>query len=72
VTNKITSILEMLGDGRWHMLEEIREKLKIDDAQLRQITDFLNKYDFIVKDGAGKKVKLDRIVQEFLAETATA
>jgi uncharacterized protein YutD len=64
--------LDVLSDGRWHMLEEIRQRVKIDDAQLQRITDFLKKYDFIVKDEAENRIKLDKIVQEFLAETATA
>jgi uncharacterized protein YutD len=64
--------LEVLSDGRWHMLEEIRQRVKVDDAQLQRITDFLKEYDFIVKDEAENRIKLDKIVQEFLAETATA
>jgi uncharacterized protein YutD len=64
--------LEVLSDGRWHMLEEIRQRVKVDDAQLQRITDFLKEYDFIVKDEAENRIKLDKIVHEFLAETATA
>jgi uncharacterized protein YutD len=64
--------LDVLSDGRWHMLEEIRQRVKVDDAQLQRITDFLKEYDFIVKDEAENRIKLDKIVQEFLAETATA
>jgi uncharacterized protein YutD len=64
--------LDVLSDGRWHVLEEIRQRVKVDDAQLQRITDFLKEYDFIVKDEAENRIKLDKIVQEFLAETATA
>jgi uncharacterized protein YutD len=64
--------LDVLSDGKWHMLEEIRQRVKVDDAQLQRITDFLKEYDFIVKDEAENRIKLDKIVQEFLAETATA
>lgn len=54
------------------MLEEIRQRAKVDDAQLQRITDFLKEYDFIVKDEAENRIKLNKIVHEFLAETATA
>jgi uncharacterized protein YutD len=64
--------LDVLSDGRWHVLEEIRQRVKVDDAQLQRITDFLKEYDFIVKDEAENRIKLNKIVQEFLAETATA
>jgi uncharacterized protein YutD len=64
--------LEVLSDGRWHVLEEIRQRAKVDDAQLQRITDFLKEYDFIVKDEAENRIKLNKIVHEFLAETATA
>jgi uncharacterized protein YutD len=64
--------LEVLSDGRWHMLEEIQQRAKVDDAQLQRITDFLKEYDFIVKDETENRIKLNKIVHEFLAETATA
>ncbi|MGA9387523.1 MAG: hypothetical protein WBV70_01715 [Candidatus Bathyarchaeia archaeon] len=64
--------MDVLSDGRWHVLEEIRQRVKVDDVQLQRITDFLKEYDFIVKDEAENRIKLNKIVQEFLAETATA
>jgi DNA-binding IclR family transcriptional regulator len=70
--SKIATILEMLSDGRWYGLEEIHQRAKIDEAQLQRIMDFLDEYGFTVRDEAGKKVKLNRLVQEFLAQTPTA
>jgi uncharacterized protein YutD len=64
--------LDVLSDGRWHVLEEIRQRVKVDDAQLQRITDFLKEYDFIVKDEAENRIKLNKIVHKFLVETATA
>lgn len=71
-TSKIADVLEILSDGRWYMMKEIQQKAKIDEAQLEWIMDFLTEYGFIVRDEAGKKVRLDRTVQEFLAKTTTA
>ena len=53
------------------MLEEIQQRAKVDDAQLQPITDFLKEYDFIDKDETENRIKLNKIVHKFLAETAT-
>jgi DNA-binding IclR family transcriptional regulator len=72
MTSKIADVLEILSDGRWYTLKEVQQKAKIDEAQLEWIMDFLTEYDFTVKDEAGKKVRLDKTVQEFLAKITTA
>ena len=54
------------------MLEEIQRKAEIDEVQLRRIVDFLNEYEFIMVDEAGKRAKLNKLAQEFLAQTPTA
>jgi DNA-binding IclR family transcriptional regulator len=72
MTSKIASILEILSDGRWHALGEIRRMAKIDEAQLQPIMDFLKEYTFIMWDEAGKRVRLNKLAQEFLTQTSTA
>jgi DNA-binding IclR family transcriptional regulator len=62
----------MLTDGRWHMLEDVQQQVKIDSAQLERITDFLKEYEFIEKDETEKKIKLNKMAQRFLAQTTTA
>lgn len=62
----------MLSDGRWHTLEEIQRKAEIDEVPLRRTVDFLNEYEFIMMDEAGKRAKLNKLAQEFLAQTPTA
>lgn len=71
MTSKIASILEILIDGEWHAIVEIRRIVEIDEAQLQPIMDFLNEYSFIVCDEAGKKVRLNKLTQEFLTARAT-
>ena len=63
---KIGEILEMLSDGQWHMLEEIQQRMKLDESQIRQIADFLKEYEFITIDEAKKGIKLEKSVREFL------
>jgi len=62
----------MLNDGKWHMLEEIQQKTKMDKNQIQPIIEFLEEYNFIVMDEAKKKIKLDKTVQKFLTHTTTS
>jgi predicted transcriptional regulator len=71
-TSRIDDVLEILSDGKWCLLTEIRQRAGVDEEQLRQIMDFLKEYDFIVWDKAEKKVKLNKMAQEFLTQTTSA
>jgi len=62
----------MLGDGQWHLLEEIQRKSKIDKNTIRKIVKFLREYDFIVVDEKSQRIKLEETVQRFLAQTTTS
>jgi DNA-binding IclR family transcriptional regulator len=55
--SKISEVLEMLGDGQWHKLEEIQEKIELNEMQMQQITDFLRAYNFIETDRENKNMK---------------
>jgi hypothetical protein len=45
------------------MLEEIKQRMKLDENQIRQIADFLKEYQFITID---ETKKLGKSVREFL------
>ena len=70
--SKIADILEVLGDGKWHVLEELQQKIEVDRETIQQITNFLREYDFIVLDEEKKKTKLNRTAQKFLTQAPTA
>lgn len=69
---KISGVLDMLRDGKWHGLEEIRKEMGLNRNQVRQIAEFLKQYEFITFDEAKKKVRLEEAAKEFLARKATA
>jgi len=69
---KIAEVLEMLEDGRWHTLKEIREKIKLSENKIQQIVEFLKGYGFVLMDEEKGWVKLDETVKEFLRQTATS
>jgi DNA-binding IclR family transcriptional regulator len=67
--SKITMVLEILSDGRWHEVDELRRLIKLDELKMREITAFMNRYGFARNDDKNKKVKISRDFQRFLAQT---
>lgn len=62
----IDDILKLLEDGRWHDLNEIRDKIELHDLKVESLTKFLAQYDFIKLDRDWKKAKLGSSIEEFL------
>jgi DNA-binding IclR family transcriptional regulator len=60
--------LEILVDGKWHALKEIKQKTKLNKNQIQQVIDFLERYGFISVDKMAGKIRLDKSVEKFLAE----
>jgi hypothetical protein len=71
-TSKIAKALEHLKDGQWHAIEEIREKMKLNENQVQQIITFLSEYNFVIINQAEKKVKLEETIRRFLTHTTTS
>jgi DNA-binding IclR family transcriptional regulator len=71
LVSKITMILEILSDGKWHGIEELQQRMELDEHKVQEIATFLNKYDFATIDDANKKVKINRGFQKFLTQTTT-
>jgi hypothetical protein len=68
---RIAEILEILNDGQWHLLAEIRKRMKLTDGQIKQVADFLREYNFVTIDDANSKAKLNEDVRKFLSQSAT-
>ncbi len=66
MTSKISTILEVLSDGKWRTLEEIQQKTGTGEKQIQRIVEFLQQYDFIEMDQTKRKIKLDETFKEFL------
>ena len=43
MTSKISMILEVLGDGKWHLLEEMRLQTGVTFEEMEEIVSFLCK-----------------------------
>jgi DNA-binding IclR family transcriptional regulator len=66
---RVTMILEILSDGKWHGIEELQQRMELDDYKVQEFTAFLNKYNFVTIDEANKKVRINRGFQKFLDQT---
>jgi len=68
----MTKTLEILVDGKWHALKEIKQKTKLNKNQIQQVIDFLERYGFISVDKMAKKIRLDKSVEKLLAQNSTS
>ena len=64
--SKAEIILKLLENGKWHNLKDIEEKTQINGYKIKNITDFLAKYNFVTLDDLEQKVKLDPPTKKFL------
>jgi DNA-binding IclR family transcriptional regulator len=69
LVSKITMILEMLSDGKWHGIEELQQRLELNERKVQEITTFLNKYDFVKIDKEHGKVKINQNFRKLLTQT---
>jgi DNA-binding IclR family transcriptional regulator len=68
---KITMILDILSDGKWHETEELLLRLELNEQKLQEVTTFLNNYDFVKVDRKSGKVKINKDFQKLLAQANT-
>lgn len=71
VTSKITMILEVLGDGKWHGLDDLRQQTDLTSEEMNEIAAFLGKYGFAEIDDANSRVKINRAFKRILAQNIT-
>lgn len=69
---KIAGVLEILSDGKWHMLEGIRRKMNLNRNQIQQIAGFLKEYEFVTIDEKRKKIRIEEAVGKFLTQETTS
>jgi len=60
------TILRLLENGKWHYLKDIEEKTQLNSGKVKNITNFLAKFNFVKLDYMEQKVKLDLPTMKFL------
>jgi DNA-binding IclR family transcriptional regulator len=71
VVSKVMVILELLGDGKWHRIEELLLRAGLSEQKFQEITGFLSKYGFVKVDEENKKVKVNRDFRRLLVQPVT-
>lgn len=66
--SKITMALEILGDGRWHRIEELLLSLQLSEDKFRELSSFLNAYSFVKVDEKKRKVKINNDFKKLLTQ----
>jgi DNA-binding IclR family transcriptional regulator len=66
LTTRIAEVLKILSDGKWHLLEELQQSMKLTSGQMQKIAEFLGEYKFVTFDDSKKGVKLDEAARKFL------
>jgi DNA-binding IclR family transcriptional regulator len=66
--SKITMVLEILGDGKWHRIEDLLLSLNLSEHKFRELTSFLNAYSFVKVDEKNGRVRIDRDFKKLLTQ----
>ena len=61
-------MLEVLSDGEWHGIEELRQLVELSEREVGEIAAFLFEYDLAIVDISNKKVRVNRCFQEILVQ----
>ena len=69
--SKITMALEILGDGKWHGIDELSQSLNLSENKLRELTSFLNAYSFVKFDEKHGRLKINSDFRKLLVQTAS-
>ena len=69
MTYKMSRLLEIIGDGKWHGTDQLKQLMGLSDCEMEQVTDFLDKYDFAQVDDGKKRVKINRDFKRILTQT---
>lgn len=69
---KMAEVLEILDDGRWHLISDVQTGTNLNASQSKEIIEFLKAYEFVTVDEKKNRVKLKEAVRKFLAQEVTS
>ena len=71
LSSKLQGILELLGDGRFHGLNDLQKETELSEKQTREIVAFLTEYGFVETKNGNEKVRISKAARKLLAQTTT-
>ena len=63
---KLSRLLEILSDGKWHNADQLTMLMELSNWELLEITDFLGKYNFAQIDDNKKRVRIAKDFKRIL------
>lgn len=63
-------VLEILGDGKWHRIDELLQSLCLSEYKIQELTSFLNAYSFVKFDEKNGRVRINNDFNKLLSQTA--
>ncbi len=69
MASKLTKILEILEDGKWHETDKLWQTMDLNNCDVKEITDFLGKYGFVEVDNNGKRIRTNKDFREMVAQS---
>ena len=67
LSSKLGSILELLGDGKYHGVEELQEEIELSAEQTREILTFLTEYGFAEMNQRNEKARIRKDAKKLLS-----
>ena len=67
----MVEILELLNDGKWHSVEEIRRKMQLKEHEVQKIVMFLKEYNFILQERTEGTIKIEEAARKFLIQSTS-
>lgn len=69
MTYKLTKLLDILEDGKWHQTDNLGQIIDLKDHEVQEITDFLGKYSFVEVDENRKRMRINRDFRKIAAKS---
>ena len=66
--SKITMVLEILCDGKWHGIDELLSSLKLSEDKFRELISFLIAHSFVKLDEKQGRVKISGEFKKLLTQ----
>jgi hypothetical protein len=64
-------VLQLLSDGDWHKIEELKEALGFEEYEIAELMGLLGKYGFATVDNARFRVKVNPDFHKLLIQNGS-
>lgn len=66
---RITRLLDIIGDGKWHKIEQLRERLGLSEYEVQEMTQFLSQFNFAEFEENAHWVRINKDFRKILLTT---